>query len=64
MVQQKSKKKNSTRKNVTKKSATKKKIEKYKEGVKNGDADAQYNLGRIFEFGKGVRRNYGLSVIH
>jgi TPR repeat protein len=50
---------NNTRKNVTKK-----KIEKYKEGVKNGDADAQYNLGRIFEFGKGVRRNYGLSVIH
>ena len=48
---------NNTRKNVTKK-----KIEKYKEGVKNGDADAQYNLGRMFDNGEGVRRNHKEAV--
>jgi TPR repeat protein len=48
---------NNTRKNVTNK-----KIKKYKEGVKNGDADAQNNLGIMFYNGEGVRRNYKEAV--
>ena len=30
----------------------------YKEAAKGGDADAQYNIGRLYYDGKGVRRDY------
>jgi TPR repeat protein len=62
MERQKSKKnRTTTRKNNTKKTKTKTKtktkLEKYKEDAKNGDADAQYNLGQMFRNGEGVKQN-------
>ena len=30
----------------------------FREAAKRGDADAQYNLGRLYYEGKGVRRDY------